>query len=152
MIILKKSYIIILIVIMLSSLSGCSISKQQKSVSQHENMIFTCTPTQLFRCEPKETSCMTIPIVKTLGTVQIIVDLAAGNVKSLANKKVLTESTIDSVQVVKQLVYLSGKGIGFDKTYRSWHAIINRQDGSLYSSSITTGAGHVIYGECHEHD
>ena len=88
---------------------------------------------------------MTIPIIKTLGTVQIIVDLAAGNVKSLSNNKILTESKIDSVQVVNQLIYLTGKGIGIDKTFRSWNAIINREDGNLYSSSITTGAGHVIY-------
>ena len=151
-IILKKLYIILLTAILLSNLPGCSIPKQQKSVSPHENMIFTCTPTQLFRCEPKETSCMTIPIIKTLGTVQIIVDLAAGNVKSLSNNKILTESKIDSVQVVNQLIYLTGKGIGIDKTFRSWNAIINREDGNLYSSSITTGAGHVIYGECHEQD
>lgn len=93
---------------------------------------------------------MTIPIIETHGRVQIIVDLTADYVKSVSNNKVLSASEVDSVHVINQLVYLTGKGIGFDNTYRAWNAIINRQDGKLYSSSITTGAGHITYGECHE--
>ena len=142
---IRKSYLIVFLAILLTSLAGCA------TISQRESMVFTCTPTQLFRCEPGEQSCMTIPIIGTFGSVEIIIDLPAANVKSVAGGKVLSESGIDFVQVENQLVYLNGKGLGYDKTYRSWNAIINRQDGKLYSSSVTTGAGHVIYGECHEH-
>jgi hypothetical protein len=141
---IKKSSLLLFTAIFMASLTGCS------TLNKRENMVFTCIPTQLFRCEPGEPSCMTIPIIKTLGVVQINIDIPAAKVKSIAEGKVLTESGIDSVQIENHLIYLNGKGVGYDKTYRSWNAIINRKDGNLYSSSVTTGAGHVIYGECHE--
>lgn len=141
----RKYYLIPLLSILLANLSGCSMLKPR------ENIVFTCTPTQLFRCEPDAKSCMTIPVIKTLGAVQITLDLAIAKVTSSSNGKQLSTADINSVQIDKQLVYLQGKGIGYDKAYRSWNAIINRENGKLYSASITTGVGHVIYGECHEH-
>jgi hypothetical protein len=141
---IKKSSLLLFIAIIMASITGCS------TLNKRENIVFACIPTQLFRCEPGKQSCMTIPIIKTLGVVQIIIDISAAKAMSIAEGKVLTESDIDSVQIENHLIYLNGKGIGYDKTYRSWNAIINRKDGNLYSSSVTTGAGHVIYGECHE--
>lgn len=143
---IRKYYLIpLLLGILLAYLPGCSLLKPR------ENTVFTCTPTQLFRCEPGAKSCMTIPIIKTLGAVQITLDLAKAKVTSSSNGKQLSEADISSVQIDNQRVYLQGKGVGYDKAYRSWNAIINREDGKLYSASITTGVGHVIYGECHEH-
>lgn len=146
---LKKLYII-LSAYMLLNVSGCSTPGEQNSVSRDANLVFTCTPTQLFRCEPEENACMTIPLMSTRGEIQIIIDLGTADARSVAGNKIISEAQIDSVQFVNQLLYLTGKGIGIDNSYRTWNAVINRQDGKLYSSSITTGAGHVIYGECHE--
>lgn len=149
---IRKTYIFLLLALLLLTLSACTTQPQKQKTNLQENLIYSCTPTQLFRCEPNETSCLTIPIHSTHGTIQIIVDLPAAHVKSVSQNKILTESDIDSVQIVDQLIYLHGKGIGYDKAFRSWNAIINRQNGQLYSSSVTTGAGHVTYGECHEID
>ena len=108
----------------------------------------TCIPTQLFRCEPGEKRCMTIPIIKDFGTVEIVVNFAQRKVRSYSGNKILSDAGIDSVQQKNGLIYLGGKGYGYDKTYRTWTAIIDQENGSLYSTSITTGAGHVIYGKC----
>ena len=147
---IRKYYLILLLALLLLTLSACTTQPQKQKTNPQKNLIYSCTPTQLFRCEPKETSCLNIPIHRTHGAIQIIIDLPAAYVKSVSGNKVLTESNIDSVQIEGQLIYLHGKGIGYDKAFRSWNAIIDRQNGELYSSSVTTGAGHITYGECHE--
>lgn len=93
---------------------------------------------------------MTIPIEHSFGSVQIDVNLVENRVKSLSEEKILSESEIFSAEKDHDLIYLNGRGRGFDNTIRSWNAVINRNNGQLYSSSITTGAGHVIYGKCYE--
>lgn len=127
-----------------ANLSGCAMDPVRKQEQ------FTCTPTKLFRCEPEERSCMTIPIISSLGNVQITIDLANRKTRSFSEEKTLTSSDIDTVKEEDGLIYFDGKGYGFDKTYRAWTAIIDRSDGGLYVSSITTGAGHVTYGKCYE--
>ncbi len=131
-------------VFLAANLSGCAM----ESVRKPE--LFTCTPTKLFRCEPEEKSCMTIPIIDSFGNVQISIDLANLKARSFSEEKTLSRSDIDTVQEENGLIYLNGKGLGVDKTYRAWNAIIDRKSGNLYVSSITTGAGHVTYGECYE--
>ncbi|WP_428353319.1 hypothetical protein [Methyloprofundus sp.] len=92
---------------------------------------------------------MNIPIIRSLGDVQIAINLAQRKVKSYSDSEILTHSDIDSVEEENDLIYLHGKGKGIDNTYRSWNAVIDRGNGHLYSSSITTGAGHIIYGDCY---
>lgn len=132
------------LVVLLVNLSGCATGSKQIPG------YFTCIPTMLFRCEPEEQKCMTIPIISSLGSVQIVVNLADRKVRSYSEEKILSHSDIDSVEEENGLIYLNGKGRGIDNTYRAWNAIIDRNNGRLYSSSITTGAGHVTYGECYE--
>ena len=127
-----------------ANLSGCAIEPLRKPEQ------FTCIPTKLFRCEPEERSCMTIPILSSLGNVQISIDLENHKTLSFSEEKTLSKSDIDSVVEENGLIYLNGRGHGVDKTYRAWNAIIDRKSGHLYVSSITTGAGHVTYGECYE--
>lgn len=127
-----------------SNLFGCAV----EPVRKHEQ--FTCIPTKLFRCEPEEKSCMTIPIIDSLGNVKISIDLEHLKTRSFSEEKTLSKSDIDSVQEENDLIYLNGKGRGFDKAYRAWNAIIDRKSGHIYVSSITTGAGHFTYGECYE--
>ncbi len=138
------NYILPLQAFLAANLSGCAMEPVRKPEQ------FTCTPTKLFRCEPEEKSCMTIPILSSLGKVQITIDLTNLNVRSFSEEKTLSESDIDSVQEENGLIYLNGKGYGFDKAYRAWNAIIDRKNGNLYVSTITTGAGHITYGECYE--
>ena len=140
---LRTFYRILSMAALLAILSGCAT--QFKGTPEH----YTCIPTQLFRCEPDEQSCMTIPIISALGDVKIVINLAERNVKSYSDGEILTYSAVDSVQEENGLVYLHGKGRGIDNTYRAWSAVIDRNNGRLYSTSITTGAGHVIYGECY---
>lgn len=128
----------------LAMVSGCSTNAKQIPDQ------LTCIPTKLFRCEPDERSCMTIPIDSSFGSVQIDVNLEEKRVKSFSKEKILSQSEIFSVEEENGLIYLNGRGRGFDKALRSWNAVINRNNGRLYSSSITTGAGHVTYGECYE--
>ena len=116
----------------------------------HEPQHLTCIPEQLFRCEPNEKTCMTIPIIKDLGSVEISINLADRKVRSYSEDKTLTHSDIDSVHKENGLIYLNGKGYGYDKAYRAWTAIIDQKNGRLYISSITTGAGHMIYGKCYD--
>jgi len=110
----------------------------------------TCIPEKLFRCEPDEKRCMTIPIIKDLGAIEIIINLAERTVKSYSENTILSDHDIDSVENENGLMYLSGKGYGYDRAYRAWTAIIDMENGSLYSTTITTGAGHVIYGKCYD--
>ena len=131
------------LVMLLAILSGCAME------SRHKPEHFTCIPTQLFRCEPGEQSCMNIPIIRSLGDVKIVINLADRKIKSYSDKEILTYSDIDSIQEEKGLIYFNGKGYGVDDTYRAWNAVIDRKTGRLYSTSITTGAGHIIYGECY---
>jgi len=109
-----------------------------------------CIPDMLFRCEPGEKRCMTIPIIKDFGAVEIAINFAERKVRSYSGNKMLSEADIDSVQQKNGLIYLSGEGYGYDKAYRAWTAIIDLKNGSLYSTSITTGAGHIIYGKCYD--
>ena len=125
-------------------LSSCMTAITQ--VPQH----LTCIPEQLFRCEPDEKTCMSIPIIKDLGSVEISINLADRKVRSYSRDKTLSHSDIDTIRNENGLIYLNGKGYGYDKTYRAWTAIIDQESGSLYSSSITTGAGHIIYGKCYD--
>jgi len=145
--ILKKIHYILLIVILLS---GCSTSNQQMDSHQYKNLVFSCMPTQLFRCEPNQSACMTIPIAQTFDSVAITVDLSEKKIRSFSKNTLLSELTIESIQSAKQLIYLNGKGIGFDDDFRVWSTIINRVNKQFYSSSITTEAGYITYGECHE--
>jgi len=108
----------------------------------------TCLPEQLFRCEPGKHECLTIPIVKELGNTKILIDLAGREVRSYADDKLLSHSNISSIEYENDLIYLTGKGYGYDKALRIWSAIVDLQSGRFYSTSITTGAGHVIYGQC----
>lgn len=140
----KTLFIIPSLVVMLANLSGCAMGSKQ--IPEY----LTCIPTKLFRCEPEEHTCMTIPIISSLGAVKIAVNLADRKVRSFSEEKIISHSDIDSVEEENGLIYLNGKGHGFDNTFRAWNAIIDRNNGNLYSSSITTGAGHVIYGECYE--
>ena len=140
---LRSSLIILPLATALANLSGCAIESTRKP--QH----YTCIPTKLFRCEPDEQSCMTIPIIRALGDVKISINLAERKVKSYSDEDILSFSDIDLVQEEGDLIYLHGKGRGIDNTYRSWNAVIDLNNGQLYSSSITTGAGHITYGECH---
>ena len=71
-------------------------------------------------------------------------------VRSYSENQIISETDIDSVKQENGLIYLSGKGYGYDKAYRAWTAIIDLKNGSLYSTSITTGAGHIIYGKCYD--
>ncbi len=128
---------------LLANLSGCAM--ESKRQVEH----FTCIPTQLFRCEPGEQSCMNIPIISSLGDVKIVINLADRKVKSYSDTEILTYSDIDSVQEENGLIYLNGKGYGVDDAYRAWNAIIDQKNSRLYSTSITTGAGHITYGECY---
>ena len=93
---------------------------------------------------------MTIPIIRDFGAVEIAINLADRKVRSYSRNKTLSHSDIDSVQHENGLIYLNGKGYGHDNTYRAWTAIIDLKNGSLYSSSITTGAGHITYGKCND--
>ena len=93
---------------------------------------------------------MTIPIISSLGDVKIAINLTERKVKSYSDRQLLTYSAIDSVEEENGLIYLTGKGHGVDNAYRAWNAVIDPDNGHLYSSSITTGAGHIIYGECYE--
>ena len=140
----RAFFIIPSLVVLLAALSGCATGSKQ--IPEH----FTCIPTKLFRCEPDEQTCMTIPIISSLGAVQISVNLADRKVRSFSEERILSKSDIDSVEEENGLIYFNGKGQGVDNTYRAWNAIIDRNNGSLYSSSITAGAGHVTYGECYE--
>lgn len=108
----------------------------------------TCIPDKLFRCEPNEKRCMTIPIIKDFGEVEIVVNFTERKVRSYSGNEILTDTDIDSVKNENGLIYLSGKGYGIDKAFRAWTAIIDLEKGSLYSTSITTGAGYIIYGKC----
>ena len=128
-------------------LSSCMTTRTEQP-QQPQQLI--CIPTQLFRCEPDEKRCMTIPIIKDLGAVEIIINLAERTVRSYSDNTIFSDHDIDSVENENGLLYLSGKGYGYDKAYRAWTAIIDMESGSLYSTSITTGAGHVIYGKCHD--
>ncbi|NYT46912.1 MAG: hypothetical protein H0A75_04055 [Candidatus Methanofishera endochildressiae] len=80
---------------------------------------FTCIPTKLFRCEPDEQSCMTIPIISSLGDVKIAINLAERKVKSYSDRQLLTYSAIDSVEEENGLIFLTGKGHGVDNAYRA---------------------------------
>ena len=144
---LKRFYNILLIAILVS---GCSTSSQQMNNHKYKNLVFSCTPTQLFRCEPNQSACMTIPIAQTFDSVAITVDLSEKKIRSFSNNTLLSELTIESIQSAKQHIYLNGKGIGFDDDFRVWSTIINRANKQFYSSSITTEAGYITYGECHE--
>lgn len=93
---------------------------------------------------------MTIPVAQTFGSVAITVDLSKKKIRSFSQKTLLSELDIESIQSVKQLIYLKGKGIGFDDNFRLWSTIINRENNQFYSSSITTEAGYITYGKCHE--
>ena len=118
------------------------------TLSKQSPQQLTCIPDQLFRCEPDEKKCLTIPIVKALGNTKIVIDLAGREVRSYADDKLLSHSDISSIEYENDLIYLAGKGYGYDKAHRVWNAIVDLQSGRLYSTSITTGAGHVIYGQC----
>ncbi|NOQ63509.1 MAG: hypothetical protein GQ582_03240 [Methyloprofundus sp.] len=134
-----------LCVIPLTSLLLVSCATLSKPASPQQ---LTCLPEQLFRCEPDEQKCLTIPIVKELGNTKIVIDLAEREVKSYTDDKLLSHSNISSIEYENDLIYLAGKGYGYDKALRVWNAIVDLQSGRLYSTSITTGAGHVIYGKC----
>ncbi|RLA21988.1 MAG: hypothetical protein DRQ62_08655 [Gammaproteobacteria bacterium] len=118
------------------------------STQQHPQQL-VCVPDKLFRCEPDEKKCMTIPIIKDFGEVKIAINFTERKVRSYSGNKTLSDADIDSTENANGLIYLSGKGYGYDKAYRAWTAIIDLEKGSLYSTSITTGAGHIIYGKCH---
>lgn len=141
---LKTVFFISLLATLLLS---CMPTRPQKP--QHPKQL-SCIPDKLFRCEPDAKKCMMIPILNDFGVVEIAIDLAGRKLSSYSDNKPLTKSDIDSVQNINGLLYLSGKGYGYDKAYRSWTAIINLEDGRLYSTSITTGAGHIIYGKCYD--
>ena len=138
---IKTAFFISLLTILLLS---CMTTRTQQPQQ------LSCIPNQLFRCEPDEKRCMTIPIIRDFGEVEIAINIADRNVRSYSGNKTLSDANIDSVQNENGLIYLSGKGYGYDKTYRAWTAIIDLENGSLYISSITTGAGHIIYGKCYD--
>ena len=118
--------------------------------AQQQPQQLTCIPDKLFRCEPEEKKCMTIPIVRELDAVEIAVDFVEHTVVSYSGNKTISSSDIDSIESKNNLVYFSGKGKGIDKAFRSWTAIIDLEDGRLYTTTITTGAGHIIYGKCYD--
>jgi len=116
---------------------------------QHPQQL-VCIPDKLFRCEPDEKRCMTIPIIQDFGSVEIAINFVERKVRSYSENQTISDVDIDSVQQTNGLIYLSGKGYGYDKAYRAWTAIIDLENGSLYSTTITTGAGHIIYGKCYD--
>ena len=128
-------------------LSSCMTTRTEQP---QQPLQLICIPEKLFRCEPDEKRCMTIPILRDLGAVEIAINITDRKLRSYSGNKTLSHSDIDSVENENGLIYLSGKGYGYDKAYRAWTAIIDLENGSLYSTSITTGAGHVIYGKCYD--
>ena len=139
---IKKTFFISLSTMLL--LSCMTTRTEQAQLPQQ----LTCIPEKLFRCEPDEKRCMTIPIIRDLGAVEIAINITNRKLRSYSGNQTISDSDIDSVENENGLIYLSGKGYGYDKTYRAWTAIIDLENGSLYISSITTGAGHIIYGKC----
>ena len=141
---IKKAFFISLSTMLL--LSCMTLRTEQAQLPQQ----LTCIPEKLFRCEPDGKRCMTIPIIRDLGAVEIAINITDRKLRSYSGNQTISYSDIDSVGNENGLIYLSGKGYGYDKTYRAWTAIIDMESGSLYSTSITTGAGHVIYGKCYD--
>ena len=111
-----------------------------------------CTPNQIFMCEAGSKNCNSIPVVDIDGVYLLKINIKKKFSETYVGANKISESKIDRVESHSGLLFLHGFKTAEESENvhlaHSWSAVIDMDLARLTVTSVASGFGVVLIGDC----